>query len=1054
MKHHHHTIVHKANASWVRPLSYLQVAVQLAMAVTPFWVTTVHASKDGSGMDAPLHSTASHLSSLGQAAQSGNLKELPTQQASSFATQQVEQWLQNFGTARVELNTDRHFSTHTGAIDLLLPLYKSKEHLFFSQNGLRQRDDQITGNVGVGVRHFFEDWMLGYNGFYDQNISRGHKRLGTGVEAWRDFVKLSGNGYWRLSGWRDSGEIEDYNARPANGFDLRAEAWLPAYPALGGRLIYEKYYGDEVALFDKDKRQRNPNAVTAGLSWTPVPLLSFSTDHKKGASQSETTFGLQLSWQLGQSLASQLDSSNVGNKRTIAGSGMDLVERNNNIVLEYRKQQLIELSLPKEIAGESSATLPIAYKVQAKYGVAKIIWNKVALEAAGGKLVDTGNNNYQVVMPKYVVGAANRYTLSGVAYDARNNTSKIATTTVIVNAPAFNLEKSTLASSEQTILANGKATTNITLHLVNGNDQPITGLADVLKVSIKEKQDVALSSGLKTLSTPPPATPAKLSVITEQADGSYTMVLTAGTRPTEVQITARLDDVALPAISVQQISDAATAMLREDDINLLQDNAVANNLAENHIRVRITDVTGNAVAGIPVNYTLSGSARVSADNSLTAVSDKQGYSVLKFTNRIAETVHVGIKTANGSSVQIETHFKSDSENPDSGNSALLTTTDSLIADGQSTATLTLALKDSGGNAISGQTVVFTSNLSGSVVGAIIDNGDGSYFAPITSTKAGQAIISVKVNGRIFSVTPVTLTVAADSNNIDASQSVLETTTMTLVANGNTSSTLTLQLKDRNANPVSGQDVIFDSSLNGSNVSNVTDHGDGSYSALLTGIKSGIANITVKLGNVILPVNETSVTLTADSSTAIIGSNDLKVDKTTLVANNTDVAKYTVTVKDANSNILVNHPVNWSVNLGASTLSNATSFTNDAGLATVTLTGMREGSAVVQAKLANLSAVSARAVTFTVPVVDFINGPELTEAELGTILDNTEHAAINIYNGHWVGKITLPSATMYKNRKLTIEHSATIDTTLVVNGTNLVMSGESFIYTANGSSWVK
>lgn len=42
--------------------------------------------------------------------------------------------------------------------------------------------------------------------------------------------------------------MKDYDERPANGYDVRAEAYLPGYPQLGGKLMYEHYQGKNVAL--------------------------------------------------------------------------------------------------------------------------------------------------------------------------------------------------------------------------------------------------------------------------------------------------------------------------------------------------------------------------------------------------------------------------------------------------------------------------------------------------------------------------------------------------------------------------------------------------------------------------------------------------------------------------------------------------------------------------------------------------------------------------------------------------------------------------------------
>lgn len=66
--------------------------------------------------------------------------------------------------------------------------------------------------------------MAGVNTFIDHDLSRSHTRIGVGAEYWRDYLKLSANGYIRASGWKKSPDIEDYqNARRMAGiFVLRA----------------------------------------------------------------------------------------------------------------------------------------------------------------------------------------------------------------------------------------------------------------------------------------------------------------------------------------------------------------------------------------------------------------------------------------------------------------------------------------------------------------------------------------------------------------------------------------------------------------------------------------------------------------------------------------------------------------------------------------------------------------------------------------------------------------------------------------------------------------
>lgn len=79
--------------------------------------------------------------------------------------------------------------------------------------------------------------------------------------------------------------------------------------------------------------------MTAGINYSPFPLMKFNVDHRMGKSnQNDTRFGIDLNYVLGAPLSQQLDSSMLAVSRSLAANRYDFVDRNNNIVLEYRKK--------------------------------------------------------------------------------------------------------------------------------------------------------------------------------------------------------------------------------------------------------------------------------------------------------------------------------------------------------------------------------------------------------------------------------------------------------------------------------------------------------------------------------------------------------------------------------------------------------------------------------------------------------------------------------------------------------------------------------------------
>ncbi|MGL6001077.1 MAG: inverse autotransporter beta domain-containing protein, partial [Plesiomonas sp.] len=358
--------------------------------------------------------------------------------AVSQANQSVEEWLKRYGTAKVSINVDSDFNLADSEADLLVGLNDTPETFSFTQLGLRHKEDRTTVNAGVGQRHFNaqDKDMLGYNLFLDHEIEAGHTRIGVGAEYWRDYVKLSANGYLRLSGWKASDELVDYDERAANGFDLRAEAYLPSLPQLGGKLKYEQYFGNEVALSDVNNRQKDPYAMTAGINYTPIPLVTVGVDYTKEKGQSgDTQFNLAFNYRLGESVDKQLDSASVAEYRSLAGSRYDLVDRNNNIVLEYRKQELLKLDLADAYRAPEKTEQQVEIAISSKYAIDRIEWQGREFFAAGGSMpVKVTDRIYKVTLPAYRAEGINSYPLSAVAVDVKGNQSNTDTTQIDVTA--------------------------------------------------------------------------------------------------------------------------------------------------------------------------------------------------------------------------------------------------------------------------------------------------------------------------------------------------------------------------------------------------------------------------------------------------------------------------------------------------------------------------------------------------------------------------------------------------------------------------------------------
>lgn len=321
------------------------------------------------------------------------------------------------GKASVTLGFDEKAKLNKYAFDLLTPVLDDPEQVIFLQAGIRHDDanNRTTINVGAGDRHFGEEWMFGYNAFFDHEINRGHSRVGLGGEAWADYLKLSSNLYFPVSSWKDSADVANYQERAARGMDLNAMYYLPQLPQFAINLKAEQYWGKEVALLGTSKREANPYAATVGLSWTPIPLLRVGVEqrHAKGG-QHDTNVNLGLEWKIGSSLEQMLDPNYVDISRQLQGMRHDMVERNNNIVLEYREKEnlvSVEHAAISGLSGEQFTLEPVVTMSQGR--VAQWRWSSPE-PLLQGAISDTSMRNPLLTLPVLSpeTATANTFTLN------------------------------------------------------------------------------------------------------------------------------------------------------------------------------------------------------------------------------------------------------------------------------------------------------------------------------------------------------------------------------------------------------------------------------------------------------------------------------------------------------------------------------------------------------------------------------------------------------------------------------------------------------------------
>lgn len=776
-----------------------------------------------------------------------------------------------------------------------------------------------------------------------------------------------------------------------NGWDVRAEGWLPALPHLGGKLVYEQYYGDEVALFDKDDRQSNPHAITAGLNYTPFPLMTFSAEQRQGKQgENDTRFAVDFTWQPGSAMQKQLDPNEVAARRSLAGSRYDLVDRNNNIVLEYRKKELVRLTLTDPVTGKSGEVKSLVSSLQTKYALKGYNVEATALEAAGGKVVTTGKD-ILVTLPAYRFTSTpetdNTLLIEVTAEDVKGNFSNREQSMVVVQAPTLSQKDSSVSLSTQTLNADSHSTATLTFIAHDAAGNPVIGL--VLSTRHEGVQDITLSDWK------------------DNGDGSYTQVLTTGALSGTLTLMPQLNGVdatkAPAVVNIISVSSSRT----HSSIKIDKDRYLSGNPIE--VTVELRDENDKPVKEQKQQLNTA----VSIDNVKPGVTTDWK----ETTDGVYKATYTAYTKGSGLTAKLlmqswneDLHtagFIIDA-NPQSAKIATLSASNNgVLANENAANTVSVNVADEGSNPINDHTVTFAV-LSGSATSFNNQNTaktdvNGLATIDLKSSKQEDNTVEVTLENGVKQTLIVSFVGDSSTAQVDLQKSKNE-----VVADGNDSATMTATVRDAKGNLLNDVKVTFNVNSAEAKLSQteVNSH-DGIATATLTSLKNGDYTVTASVSSG-SQANQ-QVNFIGDQSTAAL---TLSVPSGDITVTNTAPQYMTATLQDKNGNPLKDKEITFSVpNDVASRFSisnGGKGMTDSNGVAIATLTGTLAGTHMITARLANSNVSDAQPMTFVADKDRAVVVLQTSKAEIiGNGVDETTlTATVKDPSNHPVAGITV------------------------------------------------
>lgn len=554
----------------------------------------------------------------------------------------------------------------------------------------------------------------------------------------------------------------------------------------------------------------------------------------------------------------------------------------------------------------------------------------------------------------------------------------------------------TLAASKDPVIADNNDLTTLTATVADTEGNAIANTEVTFTLPEDVKANFTLSDGGKAIT---------------DAEGKAKVTL-KGTKAGAHTVTASMTGGKSEQLVVNFIADTLSAQV---NLNVTEDNFIANNVGMTTLQATVTDGNGNPLANEAVTFTLP--ADVNASFTLG-----QGGSAITDINGKAEVTLSGTKSGTYPvTVSVNNYGVSDTKQvtliADAGTATLasLTSVYSFVVSTTEGATMTASVTDANGNPVEGIKVNFRGTSVTLSSTSVETDDQGFAEILVTSTEVGLKTVSASLADKPTEVISRLLNAKADINS--ATITSLEIPEGQLMVAQDVA--VKAHVNDQFGNPILNESVTFSAEppehmTISQNIVSTDTHGIAEVS--MTPERNGSYMVKASLANGAslekqLEAIDEKLTLTASSP--LIGV--YAPTGTTLTA----------TLTSANGTPVEGQVINFSVTPEGATLSGGKVRTNSSGQAPVVLTSNKVGTYTVTASFHNgvtiqtQTTVKVTGNSSTAHVASFIADPSTiaaTNSDLSTLKATVEDGSGNLIEGLTVyfalksGSATLTSLT--------------------------------------------